>query len=69
MNGVDFVRALRKTHATLPVLVISGLQDAEEEYADLNVTFRMKPLLPDNLLETVRCMVRGSGESRLPAVS
>ncbi len=60
MSGVDFVRALRKTHKALPVLVISGLQDAEEEYAGLDVTFRMKPLLPDNLLETVRCMVRGN---------
>ena len=60
MSGVDFVRALRMTHKALPVLVISGLQDAEEEYAGLDVTFRMKPLLPDNLLETVRCMVRGN---------
>ena len=60
MNGVDFVRALRKTHKALPVLVISGLQEAEEEYEGLDVTFRMKPLLPDHLLETVRYLVRGS---------
>ena len=52
MSGADFVRALRKTHPTLPVLVISGLEEAEQEYAGLDVTFRMKPLLPDNLLET-----------------
>jgi DNA-binding NtrC family response regulator len=58
MNGVDFVRALRKTHPALPVLVISGLEDAEEEYSGLNVTFRMKPLLPDSLLETVRSLVK-----------
>ena len=57
MSGADFVRALRKTHARLPVLVISGLPDAEEEYSGLDVTFRMKPLLPENLLETVRCLV------------
>ena len=70
MNGADFVRALRKTHATLPVLVISGLEEAEAEYVGLNVTFRMKPLLPDNLLETVKQLL-GDGErgSRLPAVS
>ena len=70
MSGADFVRALRKTHPTLPVLVISGLEEAEQEYAGLNVTFRMKPLLPDNLLETVRRLVGESGGgSRLSAVS
>jgi DNA-binding response OmpR family regulator len=70
MSGADFVRALRKTHATLPVLVISGLEEAEQEYAGLDVTFRMKPLLPDNLLETVKHLVgEGGSGSRLSAVS
>ena len=64
MNGADFVRALRKTHPTLPVLVISGLEEAEQEYAGLNVTFRMKPLLPDNLLETVKRLVGDRGGSQ-----
>jgi CheY-like chemotaxis protein len=68
MSGADFVRALRKTHPALPVLVISGLEEAEQEYAGLNVTFRMKPLLPDNLLETVKQLV-GEGGGELPAVS
>jgi CheY-like chemotaxis protein len=31
MSGADFVRALRKTHPKLPVLVLSGLPEAEEE--------------------------------------
>src|SRR3984885_6854236 len=44
MNGSEFVRILRKTHPKLPILVISGLEEAELEYAGLNVTFRMKPL-------------------------
>ena len=61
MNGADFVRALRQTHPKLPVLVISGLEEAEQEYAGLNVTFRMKPLLPDNLLETVKGLVSEGG--------
>jgi DNA-binding NtrC family response regulator len=68
MNGADFVRALRKTHPTMPVLVISGLEEAEQEYAGLNVTFRMKPLLPDNLLETVKQMLCEGG-SDLSSVS
>jgi hypothetical protein len=50
--------------------VISGLEEAEQEYAGLNVTFRMKPLLPDRLLETVERLVDEGGKtSRLPAVS
>jgi DNA-binding NtrC family response regulator len=70
MSGADFVRALRKTHPRLPVLVISGLEEAEQEYAGLDVTFRMKPLLPDNLLETVKQLIGESGSgSRLSAVS
>ena len=70
MSGADFVRSLRQTHSRLPVLVISGLEEAEDEYAGLDVTFRMKPLLPDNLLETVRQLVaEGGRDSRWPAVS
>ncbi len=34
-------------------MVISGLEEAEQEYDGLDVTFRMKPLLPDQLLATV----------------
>jgi DNA-binding NtrC family response regulator len=70
MSGSEFVRTLRKSHPRLPVLVISGLEEAEQEYAGLNVTFRMKPLLPDRLLETVERLVDEGGKtSRLPAVS
>jgi DNA-binding NtrC family response regulator len=62
MSGSEFVKALRKTHPKLPVLVISGLAEAEQEYAGLDVTFRMKPLLPDRLLETVRSLVSEGGD-------
>ena len=57
MTGADFVRALRETHPTLPVLVISGLEEAEDEYAGMNVMFRMKPLLPDHLLASVHRLI------------
>jgi CheY-like chemotaxis protein len=70
MSGAEFVRALRKTHPKMPVLVISGLEEAQQEYSGLNVTFRMKPLLPDNLLEAVKQLVgTGGGNPRLSAVS
>jgi DNA-binding response OmpR family regulator len=66
MNGADFVRALRQTNPAVPVLVISGLEEAEDEYQGLNVTFRMKPLLPDHLLATVHGLVRdGNRDSDL----
>ena len=70
MSGSEFVRALRKTHPQMPVLVISGLEEAEREYAGLDVTFRMKPLLPDQLLATVRALIEEDGtNARLSAVS
>ncbi len=60
MSGADFVRVLRETHPSLPVMVISGLDEVEAEYEDLNVTFRLKPLLPDNLLASVRNLLQSS---------
>jgi CheY-like chemotaxis protein len=68
MSGAEFVRALRRTHPKLPVLVISGLDEAEQEYASLDVTFRMKPLLPENLLEVVRLLV-DVGRTKSPSSS
>jgi CheY-like chemotaxis protein len=53
MNGAEFVAKLRAFRPTVPVLVISGMAEAEDEYADLDVQFRLKPLLPDNLLASV----------------
>ncbi len=58
MNGTAFVRELRRTHPELPVLVISGLEEAEAEYEGLNVVFRLKPLMPDNLLASVHRLVQ-----------
>jgi DNA-binding NtrC family response regulator len=58
MSGSEFVRELRLSHPALPVLVISGLEEAEEEYAGMNITFRLKPLLPDNLLASVDRLVQ-----------
>ena len=60
MTGAEFVRELRAKQSTLPVLVISGLEEAESEYEGMNVTFRMKPLLPESLLASVEQLVRGA---------
>ena len=57
MSGSDFVRELRKTHLQLPVLVISGLEEAEDLYEDLDVHFRLKPLMPEHLLASVSDLI------------
>jgi len=57
MNGSEFVSQLRAFAPTVPVLVISGMPDAEEEYIGLGVDFRLKPLMPDNLLAIVHRLV------------
>jgi CheY-like chemotaxis protein len=54
MNGSDFVSELRKTRPHLPIMVISGLEEAEPEYDGLHVRFLLKPLSPDLLLANLR---------------
>ncbi|WP_263365795.1 response regulator [Edaphobacter bradus] len=65
MNGATFVRELRKLRPHLPVLVISGLEEAEAEYEGLDVEFRVKPLQPDSLLESVHTLVSSVRSERL----
>jgi CheY-like chemotaxis protein len=62
MNGADFVRELRKTHPALPVMVISGLEEAQVEYAGMNVQFLLKPLPPEQLLSHLRDLLDDNEE-------
>lgn len=57
MNGDEFVRSVREFDPDIPVLVISGMVEAEDQYTGLNVLFRLKPLLPDNLIASVHRLV------------
>lgn len=54
MDGVEFVKQLRAFNPELPVIVISGMPDADLEYANLNVIFRLKPCDPDDLIKLVK---------------
>lgn len=63
MSGAEFVRELRKTRPELPVMVISGLDEAESEYEGLNVLFRLKPVLPQDLLASVHSLL-GIGHAK-----
>src|ERR1041385_6931122 len=50
MDGVEFVRQLRTFNRDIPVVVISGLPDAETEYTSLDVIFRVKPCDPEEFI-------------------
>ena len=54
MDGVEFVKQLRAFNPKMPVIVISGLPDADQEYNGLNVIFRLKPCDPEDLIALVR---------------
>jgi DNA-binding response OmpR family regulator len=60
MNGNQFIASLREFAPHVPVLVISGLPEAEDDYQGLNIHFRLKPLAPALLLECVRDLLESS---------
>ena len=45
-TGSELVQQIRMLNIWLPVVVLSGLPEAESEYQDLNVVFRCKPFPP-----------------------
>lgn len=53
MNGPEFVRKLREGFPETPVVVLSGLPDAEDEYESKDIIFRLKPLIPEALIGLV----------------
>jgi CheY-like chemotaxis protein len=58
MNGAQFVRELKKLRPDLPVMVISGLEEAEAEYEGMDVEFLVKPLSPDLMLAHLRLLLQ-----------
>jgi CheY-like chemotaxis protein len=66
-NGASFVRQLRAINPDIPVLAISGLPGAEEEYEKLNVCFLPKPVPPEELIQCVR-ELGGSSSSGAAAI-
>jgi DNA-binding NtrC family response regulator len=65
MSGPEFVAEVRRRGFTLPVIVLSGLPDAETAYEGLKVVFRLKPCDPDSLIRLVQellgeCMRRSA---------
>ena len=54
VSGAVFVRSLRELKPGIPVIVISGMAEAEDEYEGLDITFRTKPCRPTELISLVR---------------
>lgn len=54
LSGVEFVRRLRENDSVIPIVVLSGLPDAADEYEGLNVVFRQKPCPPRELIDVVK---------------
>jgi len=60
MNGSAFVSTLRKANSLLPIVVLSGYTDVEEQYENLDVTFRVKPFPPDQLIALIQYLLSTS---------
>jgi DNA-binding NtrC family response regulator len=59
MAGPEFVREVRAFDPLIPVIVVSGLPDADTEYDGLNVTFLMKPCEPSDLIAIIKDALNG----------
>jgi CheY-like chemotaxis protein len=56
MAGPELVKKLRE-QTTLPILVLSGLPEAELEYEGMDVYFRLKPIQPEELISLSRTLL------------
>ena len=57
MSGPELVRNLRERSSTLPIIVLSGLPEAEVQYEGMDVYFRLKPIQPEDLIELARTLL------------
>ena len=58
-SGAEFVRALRAAKPGVPIVVITGLAEAESDYRGAGVIFRQKPCPPEELIALVHCSIAG----------
>ncbi len=54
VDGSEFVRQLRSFNTDMPVIVVSGMPEADAAYAGLDVVFLMKPCEPEDLIAAVQ---------------
>ena len=63
-SGSELVRQIRDCGIAAPVIVLSGLPDAEAEYSGMDVSFRAKPFPAPELIELVRSRLACDEECR-----
>ncbi len=63
-SGPELVRRIRAENDWIAVIVLSGLPDANSEYAGLEVVFRVKPLPPPELIELVHSSLAEANRQR-----
>jgi DNA-binding NtrC family response regulator len=66
VSGSVFVRQLREISPRVPVIVVSGMAEAEDEYHDLDVTFLRKPCPPEALIRQVHGALHRSSAEQQP---
>jgi DNA-binding response OmpR family regulator len=63
-SGAELVQQIRGSGNWVPVIILSGLVEAEAEYQGLEVVFRVKPIPPLELVELVRSSLSRPPECR-----
>jgi DNA-binding response OmpR family regulator len=56
-SGAEFVRSMRGIAPQLPVIVLTGMLTAQDEYGGSDVIFRAKPLAPADLIAILRAEI------------
>lgn len=59
-SGAEFVHRLRALNSNIPVVVVTGLAEAEPEYEGLEVSFLAKPCPPEKLIGCIQGLLNRS---------
>jgi DNA-binding NtrC family response regulator len=62
VDGPEFVRQLRSFNHEMPVIVVSGMPDADAAYDGLDVVFLMKPCEPEQLIAVIKSALEDGRE-------
>jgi CheY-like chemotaxis protein len=57
MNGPELVKKLRDIAPGMPIIVLSGLPEAEAQYEGEDIYFRLKPIHPEELIQLTRTLL------------